>query len=148
MSLDPVVIAGWLERGSQGAVRASVIGTIALLALLVGYLASGFTLLLFDPNPFPYPFLAVDADPVFNLLMLLAGSSICLGTGGLILLHSMKGVRSVYDMVAVLCSFIGFGFGVASIRGSYPMVHRSIIWLLDSALSITQIVAVARLPLC
>jgi len=54
-------------------VRASVIGTIALLALLVGYLACGFTLLLFDPHPFPYPFLALDADPVFNLIMFMGG---------------------------------------------------------------------------
>jgi hypothetical protein len=115
-------MARWFERVCESAVQVSIVGTLVLSGLFAGYLISGYTLTRLVRDRFPYSYLALGADPVLSLLGLALGASVCAGTGGLIGLHMVNGVCSHDDIIALLASFIGFGFGVAIIKVTGPTV--------------------------
>lgn len=74
-----------------------------------------------------YPFLSL-RDPFFNTFGTLTGLTVCQGTGALVIIALMDGVRSVREAISVLAAFIGFGFGAASIRLT---VHQTLEFLLE-----------------
>jgi hypothetical protein len=86
-------------------------GGLFLLYVLIGTVAQ--VLGLFHP---PYPFLSLEADPIFNIGGAVTGLFIVQGAGSMLLYHFLVGFEDEKSQFAVLMSFISLGFGAALLR--------------------------------
>lgn len=54
--------------------------------------------------------------------------AICQGTGTLVVVAMMDGVRTVRDIVSVLAAFVGFGLGAGPLRLT---MHRTLRFIIE-----------------
>lgn len=121
-------IAGLVERTCVVAASWSGPLVLAAVGVLLVYAVGGFAVVqlgLWTPS---YPFLSLAADVYFAWLAFLSGATICVGTGSLIGIALLEDGRGpVHNELSTLASFVGFGFGAAVVRMTYPTVIASVV---------------------
>jgi len=75
-----------------------------------------------------YEFLSLSDDIYLAWLGFLSGTTICIGTGSLIVLAFLtEGDGQVHNEISILSSFIGFGFETGLLRITHMTVLTSLI---------------------
>ncbi|MFB9809292.1 hypothetical protein ACFFQF_32875 [Haladaptatus pallidirubidus] len=64
----------------------------------------------------PYPFLSLEADPIFTIGSAVIGLFIVQSNSSLLLYHFLVGFEDEKSQFAILMSFINLGFGGALLR--------------------------------
>lgn len=111
-------VATWLETTCRVAVQLAIPELVILVVGGLTYAIGGWLALLSGLYSPSYPFLALNADPVFNLFGTVIGLVICQGTGTIIVLALMESLEleKRRNQIALLWAFFGFGSGAGLIR--------------------------------
>ncbi|WP_273836843.1 hypothetical protein [Halococcus sp. PRR34] len=112
----------WLERTAKVSFRFAVNGLVLFIPTFVLYVTGGFLGMVTGLLRLPYTFLSLQADPVFNLLVVSLGFLLCILNGALFFLTAFAGYDNDYREIVIYASCIGFGFGAGAFRVSFPKV--------------------------
>lgn len=119
-----VVAVSLLERYLRMSVFIGLRAMLFTGSVFVLYVVGGivFTSIgWFDP---PYPFLSLEADPIFLIGGAIAGLFIVQSAGSLLLYHFLVGFERENSQFSVLMGFVSLGFGGALLRVTLaPALH-------------------------
>ncbi len=96
------------------------------------YVGVGFVFLRVGRGSAQYPFLSVTRGPILNVVAIVFAVSDCLSMAPLIVattvseLKSHRSVRQSANVVVLLASFIGLGFGISILRYTLPITLKVI----------------------
>lgn len=114
------VVATLLERYLKKSARVGLRSSIVTGFWYVFYIGGGAvatTFGWFDP---PYPFLSLEADPIFLVGSTIVGLFIVQFSSSLLLYHFLVGFEDERSRLSVLMGFISLGFGGAILRVALP----------------------------
>lgn len=121
-------IAGLIEQAFVVGIRLSFPLMLLFSSVFFTYIIGGFVVNQMGLWTPAYRFLSLTDDVYFAWLGFLTSSTICMGTGSLIgLAFLTEGEGPIHNEISILASFIGFGFGAAVIRITYPTVLATIL---------------------
>ena len=108
----------WLEETAHVSLHLAVKVVLPVSFLFGIYVVGGLLGTTMELFSFPYPFLSLEADPLFDVLAASIGILICIATSSLLFLTALVGSNNfnVSQEIVILFSFIGLGFGASIIR--------------------------------
>ncbi len=110
-----------IERGLQSVVNLGRAGIGASLVGLGGYVVFG-SFAAIGTTHWPYPLLAIRADPVLNALFVTIGLSAAVMSAALAFLAGVSAANPAERSVIVLAGALGVGFGTSLVRICLPVV--------------------------
>lgn len=130
-----VRVATWVERSAITALWIGREATVMMLPIWIGYLCLGAALKVAGIVSFPYPFLSLKADPLFNLISFLIGIALLAFSCGLIVLQMLQDIHSPNDQLSFLLAGIALGSAIAVLRFTYETALGALMnvlpWLMD-----------------
>lgn len=105
-----------LDQRLVSLVHISVILIVVSVLLFLGYFLAGMTAVMVGVDPFAYPFLTVDEDPVLILFSMFVGIFVCTGSLGQLFRPILSGNNDSDIAINILLSMVALGFGLATLR--------------------------------
>jgi len=129
-----------VERASSLAIHIGRSGIVLITPLFFGYVLLGTALTWTSLATFPYPFLSVAADPVFNLLGFGAGTALAFASSGLFVLLLLNDLERVGNQLAMILIGISIGSSAALLRHTHETALSAIVTALRMALEFSGII--------
>jgi hypothetical protein len=125
--LSEINTATHLDRALLLLIQISVILSVVVVSIFSIYLVGGVLLLHTGDITFPYQFLSVHNDPVFNTLATVAGISIGTTCMALVFFTLLSQKNNPNVGIVLFFALIGMGFAAGLIRMSLTVTLRFVI---------------------